>query len=175
MLFKNGSIIVLAMAIGFSFKFSTANAEEKNISKLIPNASEVTSATIVLTPPGLMTRAPLTEKKLLEFGCNHTENREEIDRLIDIVKSNLKDDNGEAGKFYLRNAVYLHLKNGSNVKYTFSGEINKNRQIYGGADNDNAGHNTPFLAQGEFLTALRKWLLDGSIEKKDAKWCLGNK
>ena len=173
--FKNRSVIVLAMAIGFSFKFSAANAQEKNIFKLIPNASDVASVTIVLTPPGLMTRAPLTEKKLLEFGCNHTENREEIDRLIDIAKSNLKYDNGEAGKFYLRNAIYLHLKNGSKIKYTFSGEINKNRRIYGGADDDNAGHNTPFLAEGEFLTALRKWLSNGSTEKKDAKWCLENK
>ena len=175
MLFKKRSIVTLTMAIGLSFKFAATNAQEKNISELIPNASEVASATIVLTPPGLMTRAPLTEKKLLQFGCNHTENREKIDRLIDIVESNLKDDNGEAGKFYLRNAVYLHLKSGSKIKYTFSGEINKNGQIYGGADIDKAGNNIPFLAQSSFLTALRKWLLADSVEKKDAKWCLENK
>lgn len=175
MLFKDKAIMALAMATGLSFQFAAANAQEKGISGLIPNASEVASATIVLTPPGLMTRAPLTEKKLLEFGCNYTEDREEIDRLLGIAKNNLRDDNGEAGKFYLRNAVYLHLKNGSRIKYTFSGEVSKNRQIYGGATIDNAGDNVPFLTQGGFLTALRKWLLNDSIEKKDAKWCLENK
>jgi hypothetical protein len=175
MLAENRSIMVLAVAVGLSFKFVTANAQEKNISKLIPNASEVVSTTIVLTPPGLLTRAPLTEKKLLEFGCNHTANEEKIDSLIDIVKNNLEDDNGDVGKFYLRNAIYLNLKNGSRIIYTFSGDVNKNRRIYGGADNGNGGNNIPFLAQSRFLTDLRKWLLGGSVEKKDATWCLKNK
>jgi hypothetical protein len=166
--------IVLGMTSGLTLSIPAASAEGGGISQFIPNASEVVKATIVLTPPGLMTRAPLTERKLLEFGCQSSNDGRDISHLIDIISGNLQDDKGEVGKFYFRNAIYLKLGNGSVIKYIFSAAIHQNERIFGRADNGSGGDNSLFLAKSDFLKKLQEWSMAGSVEKKDAAWCLEN-
>jgi hypothetical protein len=175
MLIKKTFVIALGMAIGLTARLAAADTQDKNISKFVPNASEVISTTVILTPPGLMTRAPLTENKLLEFGCNFTKETKSISKLIDIVKSDIQDDAGRVGKFYLRNAIYFKLKSGSRIRYVFSDTVNPDGDIFGGVDNYTTSSYVPFFAQDSLLVGLRSWVLDGSVEKKDTKWCTENK
>jgi hypothetical protein len=175
MLAKKISAAFFCVAAGLSYENAVANEQHNDISKFIPDASEVVSTIIVLTPQGLMTRAPLTENKLLEFGCNYTENSKKINLLINIVKNNIKYDESKVEKFYLRNIIYLNLRDGSKIKYSFSDVVNKNEDIYGGANDGSTGSDIPFLAQRGLLVGLRKWILDDSVEKKAAKWCMEHK
>ncbi|MHA4866936.1 hypothetical protein ACXZ1M_04475 [Duganella sp. PWIR1] len=175
MLVKKISVVAFCVAGGLSFENAVADEQRNDISMLIPDASEVASTTIVITPPGLMTRAPLTENKLLEFGCNYTENEKRISAVISIVKNNIKYDEKKVGKFYLRNIIYFNLKSGFKIRYVFSDVVNKNEEIYGVANDGSRGSNMPFLAQGGLLVGLREWILDDSVEKKSAKWCVEHK
>jgi len=174
MTIKKNLIAILVIAIGLSFKFTIANAQDGDISKWIPDPSEVVSTVIVISPPGLMTRAPLTAKQLLGFGCNSTTDSKNIFNLIDIIKNNVQNEKNEAGQFYLRNVIYLNLKNGSTIRYLFSDANNRNNEIYGGAENGGIGSYIPFLAQSGFLVDLRKWLLNDSVMQQSGKWCVEN-
>jgi hypothetical protein len=169
---KHKVVGVLGVSVVITCSAATARELSKDVSKLTPDASEVISATVVLTPPGLMTRAPLTEKQMLGFGCNFTQERESISALVDVIKNNLQGDNSQAGRFYLRNAIYLKLKNGTVIRYTFSDATNRDQQIYGGADYGGAGDSSIFMAQRSFLEDLQRWLPHKSVERKDGKWCV---
>lgn len=172
MTFVQKLVSVLGVSIVLIHNLATAREMDENVSKFIPDAQEVASATVVLTPPGLMTRAPLTEKQILGFGCGFTEDSKHISSLVNIIKTNLQGDRGQVGRFYLRNAIYLNLKSGALIRYTFSDAINRDQQIYGGIDYDSTGGSTLFLAQSGFLVDLRRWLPHDSVVAKDGKWCV---
>lgn len=85
------------------------------MSKLIPDAADVVRATVILSPPGVRRRAPLSETALLASGCSVATGSGNIAEAVDILRRNLHD-NGELRKHHLSNAVYLHLKDGSRIR-----------------------------------------------------------
>jgi hypothetical protein len=172
---KKQSIIALVVATGMTYALPAAGAQSGHAADLIPAASEVTSATIVLTPPGLFTRSPLTERQMLAYGCHFTADSERVAHLIDIVRNGVQDDDGRVSKFHLRNAIYLHLKSGSVIRYTFSDTRNHGQQIYGWIDHSGPDGGMYFFAQSGWLEDLKRWSLDDSVEKKDPQWCVENK
>lgn len=167
---------VWSAAIALAFNAGAASAQGVDVAKLIPDAAEVVRAKIVLTPAGRYFRAPLTETRLLAFGCNVTENSQQVAALVDVLRSSLQSDDGEVTRFSLRNAVFLKLRNGATVKYTFGGAEHRNQRIiHGWADNGMTGGGTWFFSHSSLLPALESWARDDAVEKKDGDWCVANR
>jgi hypothetical protein len=123
-----------------------------------------------------MTRAPLGERELPKIGCaSSSEDNSEISNLVDIVKNNVRDVEGDGARLDLRHAVYFYLKNGTMIRYLINGEDNTKKDIYGLADNSSPIAHVSFIAKRDFLTGLRKWVLDNYGEKKIKNRCFDNK
>jgi len=86
MLTKTISIMAVDLTRGLASGFAAADAQAVDVQRLTPDAPQVASATIVLTPPGLRRRAPLTEVALLGSGCHFTTDGNNIAEIIDIIK-----------------------------------------------------------------------------------------
>ncbi|WP_175016765.1 hypothetical protein [Massilia sp. YMA4] len=168
-------ILVLGLAISLSYKFAAASEHGGDATKFTPNASEVLSVTVVLTPSDVRRRAPLREEDLLAMGCNFSENTKKIASLTNILRDHILRDDGQAQSFYLQNAVYLRLRNGSVTRFTFGGEGERNKQINGAVDDSSSGNSAFFSAEYSLLKDLRKWLADDGVERKDGKWCTRNR
>jgi len=171
---KTALAVILAAVIGQAFSSAAARAEGRDMSKMIPDAADVVRATVILSPPGIYRRVPLTETALLASGCSVATDSRNIVEAVDILRRNLHD-NGELRKFYLTNAVYLHLKDGSRIRYIFGDASNRGGRIDGWADNGANGSDTPFLTHAVSLIELRRWLRGDLVEKKDGTWCVANK
>lgn len=172
---KMKCILVAGLIIGLPYKFAAASEHGGDATKFVPNASEVLSVTVILTPSDVLRRAPLREEDLLAMGCNFSENANTIARLINIVRDNVHRDVGQVRNFYLQNAVYLRLRNGSLTRFTFGGEGDRNKQINGVVDNIGSGNSAYFSAEYSLLTDLRKWTANEWVERKDGKWCTKNR
>jgi len=171
---KKALAVMLAAVIGHAVSPSAVHAEGRDMSKLIPDAADVVRATVILSPPGMYRRAPLTETALLASGCSVATDSGNIAEAVDILRRNLHD-NGELQKFFLTNAVYLHLKDGSRIRYIFGGASDHNGRIDGWADIGTNGSDTPFLTHAVSLIELRDWLRGDLVEKKDGTWCVANR
>lgn len=167
--------IIVAAAAGLTSGLASASPQGTDISKLIPDAAEVVRATVILSPPGLLRRARPTETTLLGSGCSVATDSGNISEAIDVLRRNLHDDGGTFRGFHLSNAVYLHLKNGSTVRFMFGDASDRDGRIDGWADNGSTGSDTPFLTHAVLLIELRRWLRDDLVEKKDGTWCVENK
>jgi hypothetical protein len=172
---KNFLIAAVAGLIGLSSLTATA-MDSQSISDFIPDASEVSRSVVVITPPGIMTRAPLGERELPKIGCaSSSEDGNEISHLLGIVKNNIRDVDGDGAHLDLRHAVYFYLKNGTTIRYLINGEDDTGKGIYGLADNRSAAAHVSFIAKRDFLAGLRKWALDNYGEKKTGNRCFDNK
>jgi hypothetical protein len=155
---------------------AAAATDSKSISDFIPNASEVTRSVVVVTPPGIMTRAPLGERELPKIGCaSSSEDNNEISNLIDLVKNKFRNMEGDGAHLGLRHAVYFYLKNGIVIRYLINGEDDEKKDIYGLADNGIEATHASFIAKPGFLAGLRKWTMDNYGGKKIGNRCFDNK
>ncbi|WUR11416.1 hypothetical protein E7V67_017035 [[Empedobacter] haloabium] len=162
-------------AIALAFNAGAASAQGVDVAKLIPDAAEVVSARIALTPSGVFYRKAPTETTLLASGCHVSEDPGRIAALLDVLKSNLQSDDGDVTRFVLRNGVFLKLRNGATVRFTFGGAEHRNNRIHGWADNGKPSDSMYFFSQAGLLPALERWAGHELVEKKDGQWCLANR
>lgn len=175
MLTKKIAIVAVGLTLGLGSGCAAADAQGVDVQRLTPDAPQVASATIVLTPPGLRTRVALTEAALLGSGCHFATDGNNIAEIIDIFKYRLKDTQGDPQHFALRNAVYFRPSDGTTIRYLFSDATDRDTLIRGWADRVGGGSYTPFLAKGGLLADLQRWVRNDSIEKKDGTWCVQNR
>ncbi|AVR97538.1 hypothetical protein C9I28_19235 [Pseudoduganella armeniaca] len=166
---------VWGAAIALAFNVGAAGAQGVDVAKLIPDAAEVVSARIALMPPGLRFRVAPTETTLLTFGCHVSEDGKRIAALLDVLKSNLQNDDGDVSRFFVNNGVFLKLRSGATVKFTFGGAEHRNNRIHGWADNGKPSESMYFFSQAGLLTALERWAGNDLVEKKDGQWCVANR
>lgn len=162
-------------ATALSFNVAAANAQGADVAKLIPHAGDVVSATIVLTPAGVFYRRAPTETTMLASGCHVSQDPKRVAALLDVLKSNLQSDDGNVTSFVLRNGVFLKLRNGVTVKFTFGGAEHRDNRIHGWADNGKPSDSMYFFSQAGLLVALERWAGNDLVEKKDGQWCVANR
>jgi hypothetical protein len=167
--------VVAAAAAALAFNTTAASAHGVEVAQLIPDASEVVSARVALTPSGVFYRSAPTETTMLASGCHVSADPRRIAALLDVLKNNLQSDDGDVTRFVLRNGVFLKLRNGATVKFTFGGAEHRNNRIHGWADNGKPSDSMYFFSHAGLLTALERWAGNDLVEKKDGQWCVANR
>lgn len=146
--------------------FQAANAVDAP-HRPVPDAAQVARVLLILTPSNVMYRAPLRYEGLLKIGCRFgtSFDPERQAELVDIMRRYLVHSPADGGfnMAFLRNAIELHMVDGSVLRYTFSDEYYRpGRSVYGWRDHKAAegavqSGTLPVVAQGGFLRELRTW------------------
>jgi len=138
------------------------------------DGEEIVSATVVLFPSGIDTRAPLTEALLALQGCTFTTAGDAARHvaLAGILNRRLTDGpEGDGFPNHLRNLVYLRLRDGARVRYTLTDEYDAQGRVYGWVDSY-AGDGRPLVAGRELLFDLRDWAAGGADRNNFRTECL---
>lgn len=134
----------------------------------------IVSATVVLFPSGIDTRAPLTEALLALQGCTFTTAGDTARHvaLAGILNRRLADGvEGDGFPNHLRNLVYLRLRDGARLRYTLTDEYDAQGRVYGWVDSY-AGDGRPLVAGRELLFDLRDWAAGVTDRKNFSAECL---
>ncbi|WP_312513241.1 hypothetical protein [Massilia sp.] len=132
----------------------------------VPDAARVTRVTVLLTPPGLRFSMPLTYARLETFACRFgTSFRPDRQAaLVDIMERHLLHSSSSGfSRASLRNAVELHMDDGSILRYTFDDDSATDGAIDGWRDRKGAtggrryGSSMPVIGTRGFLRELRTW------------------
>ncbi|MDY0973703.1 hypothetical protein SOM61_01915 [Massilia sp. CFBP9012] len=138
------------------------------------DGEQIASATVVLYPSGIYPRAPLTESGLARQGCTFTTTGDSARHvaLAGILNRRLADGpEGDGFPNHLRNLVYLQLRDGSRLRYTFTDEYDAQGRVYGWVDSY-AGDGRPLVAGRELLFDLRDWAAGVPDRKNFRTECL---
>ncbi len=129
-----------------------------DINKDLATLSTIRSASVVLVPPSMYFRSPLTEASLLKVGCTYTsDNPAQLDALKNLLMRNdLRADPSRQAQFDLRNAVYLTLTDGVTVKILL-GESIVNQAAMQGSYQHGAAASWPTLANPHLISDLQQW------------------
>ncbi|MBQ5964726.1 hypothetical protein [Massilia sp. ZL223] len=153
--------VVVSGALAVSLPALGAGAQAEHETR-IPEPSQVARAVVILVPLDIQTRYPLRESHLLKHtGCTFQSNwdGEKIAALVNLLKDNVTVTPEGVGYITLRNLVYLHLVDGSRVKFMFGRRETAKDEVPGGMDNGNSGSYVPLLANTALLDGLRDWAL----------------
>ena len=138
------------------------------------DGEQIVSATVVLYPSGVDTRAPLTEALLALQGCTFTAagDAAKLAALAGILDRRLSDGpDGDGFPNHLRNLVYLQLRDGARLRYTLTDEYDAQGRVYGWVDSY-AGDGRPLVAGREMLSDLRDWAAGVTDRKNFSEECL---
>lgn len=143
-------------------------------SRALLDGGQIVSTTVVLYPSGIYPRAPLTEARLALQGCTFMTagDTPEHAALAGILNRRLTDGpQGDGFPNHLRNLVYLRLRDGSRLRYTFTDEYDAQGRVYGWVDSY-AGDGQPLVAGRELLFDLRDWAAGVSGRQNFRAECL---
>lgn len=138
------------------------------------DGEQIASATVVLFPSGIFTRAPLTEAVLAQRGCTFKTAGATAKHvaLAGILNRRLSAGApGDGFPNHLRNLIYLQLRDGARLRYTLTDEYDAQGRVYGWVDSY-AGDGRPLLAGHELLFDLRDWAAGVSDRKNFSEECL---
>lgn len=129
-----------------------------DINQDIATLSTIRSASVVLVPPSMLFRSPLTEASLLKVGCTYSsDNRAQIDALKNLLlRNNLRSDPSPQADFDLRNAVYLTFTAGVTVKILLGEPIIDQATIQGSYQHG-ASASWRALANPHLVSDLQRW------------------
>ncbi|MEW6763335.1 MAG: hypothetical protein AB1437_21150 [Pseudomonadota bacterium] len=164
--------LALLLVAAHAVTIPSAHADERT-ARIDPSA--VAGVTLILTPPGLQTRAPVTQATLPNYGCTFTASLQPDKHaaMLDILKRKLVDiPADEAGHFRLRNAVYLRMADGSTIRYLFGEAMGAKREIHGGSETGVTAGYIPFRSDDVLLRELRHWAASGTAQIKPSSQCL---
>ncbi|MGF6272839.1 hypothetical protein ABIB38_001195 [Massilia sp. UYP11] len=138
------------------------------------DGEQIASATVVLFPSGIFTRAPLTEAMLALQGCTFKTVGDTARQVALAGILNRRLSAGAQGDGFpnqLRNLVYLQLRDGARLRYTLTDEYDAPGRVLGWVDSDK-GDGRPLLAGRELLFDLRDWAADVTDRKNFSAHCL---
>lgn len=164
--------LALLLAAVHAVAIPSAHADERT-ARADPSA--VAGVTLILTPPGLQTRAPVTQATLPNYDCTFTTSFQPDKHvaMLDILKRNLVDiAENEAGHFYLRNAVYLTMVDGSTIRYLFGEAAGAKNEIHGGSETGATASYIPFRSNDVLLRELRQWAASDTAQVKPSSQCV---
>ncbi len=141
------------------------------------DGGQIASATVVLYPSGVDTRAPLTEALLALQGCAFmtTGDTARHAALAGILNRRLIDGpDGDGFPNHLRNLVYVQLRDGVRLRYAFTDEYDAQGRVYGWVDSYR-GDGGPLLAGRKLLFDLRDWAAGVSDRKNFRQECLAKR
>ncbi len=136
------------------------------------DGEQIVSATVVLYPSGVFTRAPLTEALLALQGCTFMAagDAAKLTALAGILNRRLVAG-ADGFPNHLRNLVYLQLRDGARLRYTLTDEYDAQGRVYGWVDSY-AGDGRPLVAGRELLFDLRDWAAGVTDRKNFSEECL---
>lgn len=131
--------------------------DEKTIIKI--DADQVSAIKLILTQPNISTRAKVTEKSLPNYGCTYdsSNNPDKAESLIKIINSGLHQIDGETQDFALRNAIYIFLKDGGQMKFLLSDSNNADNLVYGSFQLGKTSKLKQAQGEDKILRELRLW------------------
>lgn len=163
--------LALLLAAVHAVALPVAHADERT-ARIEPSA--VAGVTLILTPPGLRTRAAITQATLPNYGCTFVASLQPDKHaaMLDILKRKLVDiPADEAGHFRLRNAVYLLMADGSTIRYLFGEAEGARNEIDGGSETGATASYIPFRSDAGLLRELRQWAASGTAQVKPSPRC----
>lgn len=151
---------------------SLASASERSAG-IAP--AQVANVTLILIAPGVQFRAPPTRATLEAVGCSFSASfqADKSAEMLAILKRNIVEiPAGEAHHFYLRNAVYLRMTDGTTLRYLFSASDHPGNAVYGGSETGATASYIPFMSDERLLRELRRWAASGTAQKNPQSWCV---
>jgi len=101
----------------FSLISTPATGQEFLMNTLSTQINKITSARLSLIPPTTLYRADIREKDLWLIGCNYLiSNRDEINELLNIINSNIYNNQTGEKINDFRNGILLKNDNGEEFK-----------------------------------------------------------
>lgn len=149
----------------------TATAQDKPLH--LPLASEISKAEVILTADRITSIRPIREQDLPNNGCTFTtsDSEEKKAKLISIVESNFAQAQQQPVSL-LRNAIYLHLKNGDKVKILLSDSYQPVDRVIGNININGSGESLTVTSSGRLLKQLREWATSGVDRHNFSDYCI---